>query len=61
MTAMKILIVVLALVVAGILGMGLRNMMQRGDVNASQKLMRLRIGVQFIVIALVMVTLYVYQ
>ncbi len=58
---MKVVIVVLALVVAVILGLGLRNMMKRGDVQTSQKLMRLRIGVQFIVIALVMVALYAFK
>ena len=58
---MKILIVLLALSVAVILGLGLRNMMRKGDVATSQKLMRLRVGVQFIVIGLVMTTLYVFS
>ncbi len=61
MYLMKIVIVLLALSVAAILGLGLRNMMHNGDMATSQKLMRLRVGVQFIVIGLVMTTLYIFS
>ncbi len=58
---LKIVIILLTLSVAVILGFGLRNMMKNGDINRSQRLMRLRIGVQFIVVALVMASLYVFS
>lgn len=60
MPYLKLVIVLLTLSVAVILGLGLRNMMKNGDIGRSQKLMRLRVGVQFIVVALVMTALYLF-
>lgn len=47
-----------ALGVAVILVFGLANMMRGGSPNTSQKLMRLRVIVQFVTIVLVMGALY---
>jgi hypothetical protein len=47
-----------ALAVAVILIFGLVNMMRGGSANTSQKLMRMRVLVQFITIALAMLLLY---
>ncbi|MCB1472453.1 MAG: twin transmembrane helix small protein [Rhodobiaceae bacterium] len=38
---------------------GLRNMMRGGSANTSQKLMRWRVGLQFLAIIIIMVTIYV--
>lgn len=46
-------------VVAIVLLMGLVNMMRGGDANTSQKLMRWRVGLQFIAIIVIMATLWV--
>jgi hypothetical protein len=45
--------------VAIVLLLGLINMMRGGSGNTSQKLMRLRVLLQFIAIAVIMVTLWV--
>ena len=47
-----------ALAVAVILLFGLVNMMRGGSANTSQKLMRMRVLVQFVTIALAMLLLY---
>ena len=44
--------------VAGILLFGLVNMSRDGSVNLSQKLMRWRVGMQFVAIMLVMAGFY---
>ena len=44
-----------------VLLMGLFNMMRRGDSNTSQKLMRWRVGLQFVAIVVLMIALYVSQ
>ncbi|MEM9277331.1 MAG: twin transmembrane helix small protein [Pseudomonadota bacterium] len=44
--------------VAVVLGLGLWNMARGGTPSRSQKLMRLRILVQFVAVILVMTTLY---
>jgi hypothetical protein len=44
--------------VAVVLVLGLINMMRGGSPNTSQKLMRLRVLLQFIAIVIVMVTIY---
>lgn len=44
--------------VAVVLLMGLWNMMRGGSTNTSQKLMRWRVGLQFVAIILVMAGLY---
>ena len=52
-------IVLFAGLVALVLLMGLTVMMRQGDINLSQKLMRWRVGLQFVVIMLVLVAVYV--
>ena len=44
-----------------VLLMGLWNMMRGGNSNTSQKLMRWRVGLQFIAIVVLMVGLYLSQ
>jgi len=41
-----------------VLLMGLRNMMRGGSANTSQKLMRWRVGLQFLAVIIVMASLY---
>jgi len=45
-------------VVAGVLLLGLANMMRGGSPNTSQKLMRLRVLMQFIAIIVLMATVW---
>lgn len=45
--------------VAVVLVLGLWNMMKGGDGNTSQKLMRLRVMLQFVAIVIVMATLWI--
>jgi Hypoxia induced protein conserved region len=47
--------------VAIVLLLGLANMMRGGSPNTSQKLMRWRVGLQFIAIIIIMATLWVMQ
>ncbi len=54
----SILIVLAVFSVAAILLFGLVNMSRDGSVNLSQKLMRWRVGMQFVAILLVMVSFY---
>lgn len=49
------------LVVAVILLRGLWNMMQGGDPNLSQKLMRMRVAAQAIAVVLIVATIYLAQ
>jgi hypothetical protein len=42
-----------------VLILGLWNMMKGGDGNTSQKLMRLRVQLQFLAIVIVMATIYI--
>lgn len=44
--------------VAAVLTLGLINMMRGGSPNRSQKLMRMRVLLQFIAIAVIMVTIW---
>ena len=44
--------------VAIVLVLGLANMMRGGSPNTSQKLMRLRVLLQFVAIVIIMVTIY---
>ena len=44
-----------------VLLMGLANMMRGGNSNTSQKLMRWRVGLQFIAIVVLMLGLYISQ
>jgi len=47
--------------VALVLLLGLANMMRGGSANTSQKLMRLRVLLQFIAIIVIMATLWIMQ
>lgn len=47
--------------VAVVLLMGLANMFRRGSANTSQKLMRWRVGLQFVAIVVLMLGLYISQ
>ncbi len=44
-----------------VLLMGLANMFRRGSSNTSQKLMRWRVGLQFVAIVVLMLSLYISQ
>jgi len=44
-----------------VLLMGLANMFRRGSANTSQKLMRWRVGLQFLAIIVLMLSLYISQ
>jgi hypothetical protein len=44
-----------------VLVMGLANMMRGGNSNTSQKLMRWRVGLQFVAIVVLMLGLYLSQ
>lgn len=55
-----ILIPIALFAVAIVLGMGLWNMMKGGSGNRSQKLMRMRIALQFVAIVVVMAALYIF-
>ncbi|MHA1547695.1 MAG: twin transmembrane helix small protein [Alphaproteobacteria bacterium] len=41
-----------------VLGLGLWNMMRAGSSNFSQKMMRWRVGLQFVAVILVMTAIY---
>jgi len=47
--------------VACVLALGLINMMRGGSPNRSQKLMRLRVLLQFIAIVIIMITVWMTQ
>ena len=47
--------------VALVLLLGLANMMRGGSPNTSQRLMRLRVLLQFVAIIIIMVTIWVMQ
>ncbi len=49
------------LAVLGILLLGLGNMMRGKNPNVSQKLMRWRVGLQFLAIIIIMVTVYLVR
>lgn len=59
-TSLNILIIVAVLAVAVILGMGLINLFKGGSGNTSQKLMRARVIMQAIAVALLMAALYFF-
>ena len=48
------LVLLACLAVAGVLFFGLANMMRGGSANLSQKLMRLRVLLQFVAIVIIM-------
>ena len=57
-TLFNILALVVMLAVAGVLMVGLRNMMKAGDANFSNKMMQLRVLLQFIAIVLIVAAVY---
>jgi len=59
-TSLNIVIVLAVAAVAVILGMGLYNMFKGGSGNTSQKLMRARVIMQAIAVALLMAALYFF-
>jgi uncharacterized membrane protein len=58
MSAMNILVVIAIGAVAVVLLLGLTNMMRGGPPARSQKLMRLRVLLQFIAIIIIMATIW---
>jgi hypothetical protein len=57
-TVFNILAIVLMLAVAAVLVRGLVNMMRGGDGMTSNKLMQLRVGLQFIAVVLILLAVY---
>lgn len=57
-TVFNILALVAMLAVAGVLMIGLRNMLKAGDANFSNKMMQLRVFLQFIAIVLIVIAVY---
>jgi Hypoxia induced protein conserved region len=57
-TLFNILAVIAMLSVAAVLMVGLRNMMKAGDANFSNKMMQLRVFLQFIAIVLIVIAVY---
>jgi Hypoxia induced protein conserved region len=57
-TVFNILALIAMLSVAGVLLVGLRNMMKAGDANFSNKMMQLRVFLQFIAIVLIVIAVY---
>jgi hypothetical protein len=58
MSGSNLLVLVAALAVAAVLGLGLFNMMKGGSPNVSQRLMRLRVLLQFGAIVVIMLVLW---
>ena len=59
--ALQILIVIVMGAVAVSLLYGLRNMMKGGDANLSNKLMQLRVFLQFVAVVLIVITIYFFR
>ena len=57
-TTLNVLAVLVMLSVAAVLMVGLRNMMKAGDANFSNKMMQLRVLLQFIAIVLLVAVVY---
>lgn len=57
-TALMSLIPLALLAVLVVLGLGLWNMLREGGENRSQKLMRWRVGLQFVAVVAVMTAIY---
>jgi Hypoxia induced protein conserved region len=57
-TVFNTLALVAMLAVAATLMVGLRNMMKAGDANFSNKMMQLRVFLQFIAIVLIVIAVY---
>ena len=54
----NVLALVAMLAVAAVLMVGLRNMLKAGDANFSNKMMQLRVFLQFIAIVLIVAAVY---
>ena len=50
---------VIMLAVVAVLLVGLRNLMRNGDANFSNKMMQLRVFLQFIAVAVIVIGLYI--
>jgi hypothetical protein len=61
MTLSNLMPVLAVLAVAVVLGLGLFNMMRGGSANRSQRLMRWRVGLQFVAIIVLMAGLWLSQ
>jgi hypothetical protein len=61
MTLSNLMPVLAVLAVAVVLGLGLFNMMRGGSANRSQRLMRWRVGLQFVAIIVLMTGLWLSQ
>jgi hypothetical protein len=61
MTLSNLMPVLAVLAVALVLGLGLFNMMRGGSANRSQRLMRWRVGLQFVAIIVLMAGLWLSQ
>ena len=57
-TILFYLATIVTLSVAVVLVMGLHNLMRKGDSNLSQRLMRWRVGLQFIAVMMLMLFAY---
>lgn len=58
-TFLQFLVPIACLAVLAVLLLGLGNMMRGGSSSLSQKLMRWRVGLQFVAVVLIMATLWV--
>lgn len=52
------LAIVVMVAVAAVLLVGLRNMMKQGDANFSNKMMQLRVFLQFIAVVIIVLVVY---
>ena len=57
-TLFNILAIIVMLSVAAVLMVGLRNMMKAGDANFSNKMMQLRVLLQFVAVVLIVLAIY---
>lgn len=57
-TLFNVLAIIVMLSVAAVLMVGLRNMMKAGDANFSNKMMQLRVLLQFIAVVLIVLAIY---
>lgn len=58
-SGMFFLAFVIMLAVVAVLMVGLRNLMRNGDANFSNKMMQLRVFLQFIAVAVIVIGLYI--
>ena len=57
-TLFNIFAIIVMLSVAAVLMVGLRNMMKAGDANFSNKMMQLRVLLQFVAVVLIVLAIY---